>query len=755
MKTHIKLDENYFLTTNEIQDINQIEKIPQKTNHIFVVDVSYSMMYDLDLIKKQLKNKLSTIMNEGDTITIVWFSGKNDAGILKEEVEVKSLKTLDDLNNAIDKWLKPIGLTAFLKPLTLVEDIIKRIEKNRPDSIFSMIFLTDGYNNNCSWTDVINALTKIEDKIISSTFVEYGFYADTNALIEMAKTIGGEKISCNGFDEFEPVFNEKISSPILGKNKKSIEIDDNYLYDFAFAINNGSLILYNISNNKISVGSDISEIHYFSSKLNGEHKKTTDTILYSAIYVLADKILYNDAEKIFYVLGDNYHYNMLIKSFGKQKLNAFKNAIKECIIDKNKRHPNGIEPINPIDDNAYCLINFIDDLSKFDNCLFYPNHQDFTYNRIGRKRKIKGSNFSEADKQKILEANNIEEVNNVLNELKEKNVDLKFIETDKQKGYPLSDFVWNKNRANLSVRIRIDGNVILPKNKFDLNEITSFKYRTFNIIRDGILNVDKLPIKWTKELDDFLINKGIQFNRSVRYDSESNIGQEKFLVVYLSSLPIINRNIVNNVWGKNLAKLEWELMKLRADKKVFDYYKNKQFPKISKTYVDMVGRECAEWLKEIGITDYNGFTPKTELVDSEDYYMSIELLTKIKGLSKLPKVIDVVKKNYEKKSLNISEKIMINAINEYSELINTVKFKNETHEKQREIIETFLNKKSTALNQIKGYVMGEIAKIKFALILSKKWFKEFESFDDNKLSLNFNGIDLDFTFELKENLEKI
>ena len=47
--------------------------------------------------------------------------------------------------------MKPVGLTAFHKPLVLVKELIERIRKNRPDSIFSMIFLTDGWNNNCPW----------------------------------------------------------------------------------------------------------------------------------------------------------------------------------------------------------------------------------------------------------------------------------------------------------------------------------------------------------------------------------------------------------------------------------------------------------------------------------------------------------------------------------------------------------------------------------------------------------------------------
>ncbi len=95
MKNFVKLDENYFLIS-QVANSSVTVEVAKKTNHIFVVDVSGSMSGDLPAIRTQLKNKLSNLMKEGDTISIVWFSGNRDAGILKEEVEVKSLKTLTD-----------------------------------------------------------------------------------------------------------------------------------------------------------------------------------------------------------------------------------------------------------------------------------------------------------------------------------------------------------------------------------------------------------------------------------------------------------------------------------------------------------------------------------------------------------------------------------------------------------------------------------------------------------------------------------
>jgi hypothetical protein len=71
------------------------------------------------------------------------------------------------------------------------------------------------------------------------------------------------------------------------------------------------------------------------------------------------------------------------------------------------------------------------------------------------------------------------------------------------------------------------------------------------------------------------------------------------------------------------------------------------------------------------------------------------------------------------------------------------------------VLKTYLETKSTILNKQKRKVMQEIAQIKFALILSKKWFNEFKSFDENKLSLTLDNQIVDFTFDLSEKEEKI
>lgn len=756
---NVKISVGYYLVSQPINTGVAVQ-VTKKTNHIIVIDCSGSMSWQLQFIRTQLKNKLTNLMNEGDTITIIWFSGSRDAGILVEEVEVKSLKTLQDLNTAIDRWLKPVGMTAFFKPLVLAKEAIGRISAHRPNSVFSLMFLTDGYNNDCPWNDVKDALKALENDIASSTFVEYGYYADSQKLTEMAAIMGGQKISCDGFDDYEPVFDKMISKNYGGGQKIVVNLPNGSSSDFAFSVgDDGSILLYNIISDsesslhlKVMVDSSVKEIYYFTTTPLGDVEQNIPlTAMYAATYVLSDKLLNDDAEKIVAAIGDNYYYKMLSNAFGKQKLNAFKSSIKECVTDISKRFLNGKGTV-VIDDNAYCLMNLIDDLGSMEDCLFFPGHESWNYKRIGRQRVAVGSKLTEKDHEKLSTATNAAEMLKVAQELAENKIDLEFTNTNPNRGYHLNSLIWNKERANLSVLCKIDGIAKLPKNKFGIDEIATYKYNTYTLIKDGILNVTLLPVNWSPELSELLTKNGVKFT----CDYDKTTLAPSYLVIDLASIPIINRGMVKGISAVELAKQEWQLIKIQAMDKVYKYYRTALFPKESKGFIEMLGQETADWLKEIGITDYNGFAPKVEMVESTDFYMSVNLITKIKGLSSLPKVEDVIAKMKDAKAvLKPAEFLMANAIKDFTLQLESAIYKALPTDQQEEVLRTYLVGKTDELNKLRRNALREIAKIKFSLILSKKWFLEFKTFEENKLNINLDGQNLDITFDLCEKEEKI
>ena len=85
-------------------------------HHAIVVDCSYSMAGELPRLVAQLQNKLSSLLSPGDFVTLVWFSGRREAGRILDREPVQGLKDIARLQSLLAKWLKPVGMTGFLDP---------------------------------------------------------------------------------------------------------------------------------------------------------------------------------------------------------------------------------------------------------------------------------------------------------------------------------------------------------------------------------------------------------------------------------------------------------------------------------------------------------------------------------------------------------------------------------------------------------------------------------------------------------------
>ena len=66
-------------------------------------------------------------------------------------------------------------------------------------------------------------------------------------------------------------------------------------------------------------------------------------------------------------------------------------------------------------------------------------------------------------------------------------------------------------------------------------------------------------------------------------------------------------------------------------------------------------------------------------------------------------------------------------------------------------MKNWLSISKLAVRKERRQLLQDIAQIKFALILSKKWFTEFDSFDENKMTMDMNGSgEVAFTFDMVE-----
>ena len=264
MKTEIaKVAESLYLVC---QPLKKSETCTQKTvdilvNHIIVIDCSGSMSSDLPRVREQLKKKLQIMLREKDTISIIWFSGRGQFGTLIEAEPVATLADLNDINTAIDRWLKPVGMTGFKEPIEEVSRVVDRVSKKN-SGVFSLFFMSDGFDNQWPKKDILEVIGKVSGGLSSATFVEYGYYADRQLLTDMAQKMGGSLIFSEDFDKYAPVFEEAMAKRVSGAPRIELKVNDDVIGGFAYALVDGSLVTFEVTNGLVLVPEDLLEIWY-------------------------------------------------------------------------------------------------------------------------------------------------------------------------------------------------------------------------------------------------------------------------------------------------------------------------------------------------------------------------------------------------------------------------------------------------------------------------------------------------------------
>jgi hypothetical protein len=156
-------------------------------------------------------------------------------------------------------------------------------------------------------------------------------------------------------------------------------------------------------------------------------------------------------------------------------------------------------------------------------------------------------------------------------------------------------------------------------------------------------------------------------------------------------------------------------------------------------------------LKELGITQSLGFAPKMTTEKGTDVYMAVELNTKIAKYSAIPSVASVLKKIEDKKALTPADELLKPAIDDYNTQINSKLYTSLKDEKLKsDVLENWLKGANKDAQTKRKEYLQEIAQIKFALILSKKWFSEFKSLEEDTLVQKIDGKELTIKFEMAE-----
>lgn len=753
------------LTTQVVEKpINETITTASQVNRIFVIDCSGSMHSDLPLIREQLKNKIPTLLNENDTVSIVWFSGKNECGILQEGVKVKSPIDLEKLNKAIDRYLQSICLTGFKEPIELVTELISRLEKKNPGSISTMTFMTDGYDNQWSEKEIIEVAEKVGELAAAVTFVEYGWYCNRNLMNKMAEVSCGTVLFNENFYEYDELVTNEITKKIIDKAKIEVKIvDPKDKIVYGITDDNEFITFVCDDNNTIYVPSNVNNVYYFSNdissaidvtSLENDNEIIADT--YRILSCLTQKMKSDEIFTILKSIGEIHLYKKFINCFSKQDYTYFQ---RDCIEAANgKRFVEGRNTAFIPKDDAYTVIDVLDELaSDYENkVLIYSD--DFDYKKISAKMKQSASQPA-IDKDAIIEkiknaktAEDLQEASNLLNQPAPAG-ELKFAPCDdaKKNGVSVSSLTYNENRPNISILIKVLGTVDLTvlgsaKMAGSPDKIDTFIYRNYAIVNDGVKNVKRLPVVLSEKTRKIFEENQVPFMDVVTDGFE-------YSIIDIQNMPIINRKMVSTVSAKEFFEKNVESLKASAIQKALKYYNEQYNEKRSATYDVLYGTEVSNWLTEIGITEYNGFAPKMEKVEPVDEYIGKSMKVGIKGCSALPSINAVIKKLDSGKALTKAEQLVHEGMALYDEFVNSSICQKSSNKDS--LISTWIKDETKAIIAKNRRLIREIAGVKFSIMLGHVWFQEFASLDENSMTITVDGEDFDCTVELNDVTIKI
>jgi hypothetical protein len=742
----VKIADGLFLTSVPLGKKKTMKAaLPPPVHHVAVIDCSGSMYNDLPRLREQFKKKLPKMLGERDTFSCIWFSGSDEAGILLEAEPVATAKDLSTVHQVIDRWIKPMGLTGFVKPLRLVKGLVSRL-KDKSEGVFSLFFMSDGQDNQWGRAEILSAVEEVGALVQATTIVEYGYYADRAMLGAMAEKAGGKHIFAEDFDNFVASMEKTFSLHPPDAPRVEVTIGKKAVHDVAFSLDtSGDIITYAVVDGKVSAYESAGDVYFLSTEAPGDVSSARADFAghYAALAVYASRMKSDIVFAVLKDLADVAFVERYVNCFGKQAYSLFIDQATKAAFDPSLRFKKGRDPNLVPREDAFTILDLLA-LLQADECRLLLDSGKFNYKLIGRRR-------IDAD-----------ESDNALDFARTTNLD----------GYEIRDLTFNQARPNVSVLVRREGYVdlskrILPKQDGHRMAVPklfpTWQFKNYALIKDGLVNVRFLPAnvkgKTLKTLMDLYTEGRLKFGAiSEGFDLNSKIlvaEEMTFDVVFdLAAIPLMARRDVKNTTAADFFAYCYALIRDKAHQKVInDAFEEEGTVQANQGYAYMYGEEAAAWLKDIGLHDRNGYQPpETKVAEKTgDFYMSKMLRGAIKGLGdaskpNLPKVEEA-----RSGKGGAGGKLMRPFIEAVDAKIKSVK--DLDAQNKQAVLDAFLKSERDAIRANVRRGMLGLSKMVFNVIVGQVWFSEFASLDDKDIKLTFDGVEYACTAKLEE--EKI
>lgn len=658
---YTQIGDSIFLGRVELPRNEGRTQFASPTNHIWIEDISGSTVGFIRKLGQDLMDKVNNLPN-GDFLTYCVFSSKGEYRVVLKGVEV-TVNSRAGIRETIDRNSHATNMTCFSEVLSEVAKIV-------PDLVafskrFSLMFFTDGYPVPDSVGErkaIEKAIRKINGLLSKVMLVGYGDYYNRELLGQMALWFGGSLIHSEEMQYFSVSMDKFVKESVNAVDRVSVKLPPG-AFD-PFTIDEAGITVYEMDGRTAHISPESGHVYWLDSSDEGNALVEPDAMIdgiYGAALVLSQKMKADVAVQVLGRLGDKRLVGLLGNAMTQSEFGNAETAIKEAATYPKLRFIDGRAPNCLPDPNAPCAIDLLNSLIA-EGALFFPYDREFHYKPIGR-----GTIYPDGTPEFVPD----------------------------NKGFPLTDLVWNDDRLNLSVRCRVTGTIQLGKGhkKVGFEEkYPTYVWRTYTIIRDGALNVTKLPV----------------------------MSGDKHYVIELDKYPLVNKAIVSSLpSATDLAADAWDNLQLSASLKVIKHFidkktENDEEEKLS----EFLTPEQDEFLKRHSITK-SGFSPSGIEEKATDHYMATQFSINIDGYSNLPSINAVTKKQASGKKLTRSEELIAFNIDEYE---------------QDSVAELTADLKNQLAKQ--RAIRYNIQKAKFAVVLGHLWFPEFASRENCLLEID-------------------
>lgn len=620
---------------------------PVEQDHVFCVDVSGSMSSELALVREHVKNRIPMVVRPGDTLSMIAFSGRGQVYPIFTALPIQNLQSLAAVHDAIDRLLRPIGLTGFKEPLDKCAETFEELKKKRPNALRNLVFMSDGCDNQWSRQQILDSVDKLVGKFQDASFIEYGYYADRPMLTAMAEKFGGKVIFAEDFPGYVPAIETSLKSSGSGRFER-MRMPMPVIDGFVFGMDSqNQLRVYKVEADgsvMVPIGDDGKpslDMAFVSSMQGTEDEgrlselcqSGTDpklTMVYAALSAYAHRMRGDRVRELLSSVGDVELLTEFSTCFGKQRFSEFSEAALDKAGTPPKRFRMGFNLGYQVREDMPTLLDLFSTLSELDATLML-DHASFRYDRIGRK------------------AVDLDPAT------------LRF-KADGAEGYPIAGITLNEKRPNISVRVMKKGQVMLDvpgKPRGLPSSIGSFQYRNYALVKDAIVHVDLLPVRLSGESYDKL--KAMKIYPDLPIKGVSTDDSDGFVLTFdLKKLALCNHKSVRAPSALELLSIEYELVRSRIEQKVYKHFAGEE-PKnvqIGRSFEALFGKEGAEWLRDKGVTEQGGYAPKQVLAEATDVYKGVELQTGLKGLKSLPPVDELLERLKNGKKLTTAMELM-------------------------------------------------------------------------------------------------